>query len=93
MDIISFFKDQDGKVVIGQWPNVPLYTWFGAMAGGWLPLAEKVLVLLDLISFGALFTWAWLEIFSGVNLWRRFLGSVVMVGLLLNKAEFLALPF
>lgn len=92
MDIIQIFKDEDGKVVIGQWPNAPLYAWLGAMAGGWLPLSEKLIVVLDLISFGALFTWAWLEIFSGVNLWRRFLGTVVMVVLLLGKAEIVTWP-
>ncbi len=86
MDLTSFFKDSDGNVVIGQWPNAPLITWFGAMVATWLPLSEKLIVLLDLISFGALFTWAWMEIFSGVNLWRRFLGSAVMVSVLLSKA-------
>ncbi|MCA9373995.1 MAG: hypothetical protein R3B71_01150 [Candidatus Gracilibacteria bacterium] len=86
MDLTSFFKDENGKVVIAQWPNAPLIAWFGTMVATWLPLPETLIVFLDLISFGALFTWAWMEIFSGVNLWRRFLGTAVMVSVLLSKA-------
>jgi hypothetical protein len=34
---------------------------------------------LTLVAFGAIFTWAWLETFSGVNNFRRGLGIVVLI--------------
>ena len=41
--------------------------------------------LLDTVAFGALFTWAWLELFDGVNYFRRALGLVVLtVAVLIN---------
>jgi len=39
----------------------------------------------DLVAFGALFTWAWQEMFEGVNYFRRALGLVVLVGMLALK--------
>lgn len=80
----NIFKDKDGNVVIAQWPNAPLIAWFVTMVLTQLPFPEAPLRFLSLFSFGALFTWAWMEIFSGVNVWRRILGLVVMVLLLLN---------
>lgn len=35
---------------------------------------------LDLIAMGTLFTWAWFELFQGVNYFRRTLGFIVLVG-------------
>jgi hypothetical protein len=34
---------------------------------------------LDAIAFGSLFTWAWLELFQGVNYFRRALGFIVLL--------------
>lgn len=74
--------DKSGKIVIAQKPNLPLIVWVIARLMLLLPIPLLVNKLLSLIAFGSLFTWAWLEIFSGVNLFRRILGIIVM-GLLL----------
>ena len=67
------------KFVIVQKPNLPLIVWFVALIISKLPLHLLLVKILELISFGAIFTWAWLEIFFGVNYFRRILGGVVML--------------
>lgn len=74
----SLFKDKKGKTVSWQRPNLPIAIWAAAS------LATKVTEnglqdLLDLIAFGAIFTWAYLEISDGANNFRRVLGAVVLV--------------
>lgn len=81
----SIFKDKDGNVVIGQKPNAPILTWITLKLILLFKLPIIVEGLLSLIAFGALFTWAWLEIFSGVNTFRKALGIVVMILLLAHS--------
>lgn len=70
------FVTREGKIVVAQAPNAPLYVWlvFGLAtfftAGGprhWCMLASEA----------ALAVWSVLEIGWGVNLFRRVLGLVV----------------
>ena len=81
----NMFKDSNGKIVIAQKPNLPSIVWFVSYIASYLPLHDSLLAFFSLISFGALFTWAWLEIFSGVNLFRRLLGIVVMIVILIYR--------
>lgn len=81
----NIFKDPQGKTVITQPPNLPLVVWFVSFVVSNIHLHPSVTLLADALSFGALFTWAWMEIFSGVNVFRRVLGSVVMVVLLWSR--------
>ncbi|HEY9908282.1 MAG TPA: hypothetical protein V6D18_11845 [Thermosynechococcaceae cyanobacterium] len=37
------------------------------------------------MAFGSLFTWAWLELFQGVNYFRRSLGLIVLLGAIASK--------
>lgn len=71
-------KKNKKKFVIAQKPNLPLIVWFVTLLISKLPLPLILIKIFALISFGAIFTWAWLEIFSGVNYFRRILGGVVM---------------
>jgi len=79
---INFFKDNKGQVVICQKPNLPLIGWIiftilKLIFSGYQP---KLYYLFSLLSFGFIFTWAWLEITSGVNYFRRVLGLIVLIG-------------
>jgi hypothetical protein len=47
----------------------------------------QINLALDLVAFGSLFTWAWEELFQGVNYFRRALGLIVLVGLLAWKVQ------
>lgn len=78
---MNFFKDKNGRVVIFQFPNLPLLAWIlftilNLLLGSKYP---KLQHLFSMLSFGFIFTWAWLEISSGVNYFRRALGLLVLV--------------
>lgn len=79
------FRDDAGRLVIAQFPNWPLWLWGGAS------LLREVLPdspgtpLLDWISLGAIAYWSYLEIFDGVNYFRRALGLMVLLFVLYNR--------
>ena len=77
----NFFKDKDGRVVIFQTPNAPLIGWFifSILNLLWTIRHPKEIYLFHMLSFGFIFTWAWLEITSGVNYFRRTLGLIVLI--------------
>jgi hypothetical protein len=79
--VLDFFKDKDGQVVIFQTPNLPLIFWFifAILNLLWSSRQPKVHYLFHMLSFGFIFTWAWLEITSGVNYFRRTLGLIVLI--------------
>lgn len=79
------FRDSEGKIVVAQKPNLPIVVGLTATLLQLLPTSGKLQTGLDLVAFGALFTWAWLELFQGVNYFRRGLGGLVLVGLLAFK--------
>lgn len=78
-----FTKDKHGKTVLWQRPNYALMTWFGTMVLAWL-FGGRLEHLFSQISFGALFAWAWMEIFLGASMFRRGLGTLVLLWLLIS---------
>ncbi|TVQ05516.1 MAG: hypothetical protein EA368_19110 [Leptolyngbya sp. DLM2.Bin27] len=79
------FRDREGQIVIGQAPNLPLIV--GLVATGLqavLPNGSGQAAL-DLVAFGAWFTWAWQELFDGVNYFRRSLGLMGLVILIVLR--------
>lgn len=81
------FRDSEGNIVIAQLPNLPLIVWGVATSLQLLPTSGKVHTGLDLIAFGSLFTWAWQELFDGVNYFRRALGAIVLIGLVALRVQ------
>lgn len=76
------FRDSSGKIVIAQPPNLPLLVGLAATLLQLVLPSGNLQAGVDLVGFGALFTWAWLELFEGVNYFRRALGLVALGGLL-----------
>lgn len=76
------FRDSQGNIVIAQMPNLPLLVGLTATLLELIAPSGNFQTGIDLVAFGTLFTWAWLEIFEGVNYFRRALGLVVLVSLL-----------
>jgi len=72
-------------MVIFQTPNPPLITWFVAMVFTHILPYGQLNFAASLISFGALFTWAWLELFQGVNTFRRVLGATVLIFIVVSR--------
>ncbi len=79
------FRDSDGNIVLAQMPNLPLIVWIVASLLSVILANGKINTVLDLVAYGALFTWAWLELFQGVNYFRRTLGLIVLIGLIASK--------
>jgi hypothetical protein len=72
------FKNDKGEWALGAKPNLPLITWLVMLLLAQV-LSGDVSKLASVIGRGALFTWAWLELFQGVNYFRRALGAIVIV--------------
>jgi len=73
------FKDKNGRTTLWQSPNLALLTWAIAVVASKIITGGKPHQILVLVAFGAIFTWAWLEIFSGVNYFRRAVGLIVLI--------------
>ncbi|MBD2570132.1 hypothetical protein [Anabaena lutea] len=81
------FRDSEGKIVVAQIPNLPLIVWIVASLLKIIFTTGKINLGLELLAFGSLFTWAWEELFQGVNYFRRALGLLVLVGLMAWKIQ------
>ena len=74
-----FFRDQrSGRIVIGQWPNLPLWL-FGITAILAALTTGSVGLWSDIASRIFLGWWAADELLRGVNPWRRCLGAGVLI--------------
>jgi len=81
------FRDDEGKIVIAQLPNLPIIVWIVATLLKMIFVTGQINTGLELLAFGSLFTWAWEELFQGVNYFRRALGLIVLVSLLASKIQ------
>jgi hypothetical protein len=81
------FRDSEGNIVIAQPPNLPLIVGIVASLLKLLFTTGQIYLVLDIVAFGALFTWAWEELFQGVNYFRRALGLIALVGLIAWKLQ------
>lgn len=79
----NFFKDINDKVVVWQMPNFPLVAWLVLMIGAHLVNAGHLKNGLQFLSSAFLLSWAYLEIVSGDSNFRRLLGLVVMIDIIL----------
>lgn len=75
----KIFRDRNGEIVLAQTPNLPLICWIVITLLKLIFPTGKYAMQLDAIAFGLLFTWAWEEIFQGVNYFRRALGVIVLI--------------
>lgn len=74
------FRDSDGKIAIVQMPNLPSIVWIVSSLLKLVFTTGIENTVLNALAFGSLFTWAWLELFQGVNYFRRALGLSVLIG-------------
>jgi hypothetical protein len=81
------FRDSEGQIVIAQKPNIPIIVWFVASLLKLIFTTGKINLGLDVIAFGSLVIWACLELFQGVNYFRRALGLIVIVSLFASKIQ------
>ncbi|GJD87581.1 MULTISPECIES: hypothetical protein [Methylobacterium] len=77
----TFRSRTDGRITVGQWPNLPLWLFIGLTAVGFA--LDPAGTPGRLVRVGAALSLAWWaldEVVRGVNPWRRFLGAAVLVG-------------
>jgi hypothetical protein len=82
------FRDRHtGRIVIAQWPNLPLWIFIAASVVEMLVGAQGPIGLTArIVAIVALVIWAVDELLRGVNPWRRGLGAAVLVGLAVRLA-------
>jgi len=83
----KIFRDRSGNIVLGQLPNLTIILWLATTLLKLVFNSGKVGSLLDILSFGFLFTWAWEELTEGVNYFRRGLGAVVLLAMIVTKVS------
>lgn len=82
------FRDDKGRVVIFQKPNLPVLVGLTTTSLLLLlPNQGSFSAGLEAVAFGSLFTWGWIELFKGVNYFRRSLGLFFLLGLILVKLQ------
>lgn len=81
----KIFRDSNGNIVIAQMPNLPIIVWVTASLLKLVFTTGEINTGLDVVAYGSLFTWAWLELFQGVNYFRRTLGLIVLIGAIAFK--------
>ena len=80
----SFFKDKDGHIVIISWPNIPLIGWIVFKVIALVVTKGRIHTGSELLSMALLYTWAYMEIMSGVNYFRRLLGLIVLTMIVIS---------
>ena len=73
----NIFKDKYGKTVIAQKPNLPIFIAAIAWTISKLANEGEFQQFTSLVSNTSLIYWSYLEIFSGVNKFRKILGFTV----------------
>lgn len=81
------FKDNQGNLAIFQKPNLPSMVGLAALLFSISPISPFLQTLFGAIAYGAIFTWSWLELFQGVNYFRRILGLVVLVIAIVSQLD------
>jgi len=81
----KFWLDKRGQVVVWQKPNIWLTTWFVTVVAGWFVPYGWPSSTVGWVSLVALIVWAVLEVAKGVNYFRRLVGLLVLLILILVR--------
>lgn len=76
----------DKSFALFQVPNLPLIVGLVCYGLNMLLANGKLDTLFGIVGFGAIFTWAWLELFKGVNWARRALGLAVLILITVHRS-------
>ena len=81
------WRDRRGRVVVWQMPNVWLIGWAVLTTVVALLIAGRVADVLSWLAQASLAVWCFLEIFRGVNYFRRGLGLLVLVFVIMSVVK------
>ncbi len=78
------FKDKNGKITLAQKPNILIIIWIVCIVASRFT-SGSILSVFSIIGLISIVLWAILEIFTGVNYFRRLLGLVVITYVIISK--------
>ncbi|MCY7335764.1 MAG: hypothetical protein LH613_06060 [Chamaesiphon sp.] len=81
------FRDNTGEIVVAQAPNIPILVWIAATLLKLVFKTGQVKIALDVLAFGSLLYWSFLEITQGATYFRRDLGVIVLIALMISVIE------
>jgi hypothetical protein len=81
------FRDNTGEIVVAQAPNIPILVWIAATLLKLVFKTGQVKIALDVLAFGSLLYWSFLEITQGATYFRRDLGVIVLIALMVSVIE------
>ncbi len=73
-----FFRDKENKIVLWQYPNLLIWVWIILKLIIMVLSSSPLRSGFEQLSAAVLFAWAYLELTSGVNYFRRALGATVL---------------
>ncbi len=80
-----WLQDSEGRVAVASWPNAALSIWIATALLGWSGLlGGEYADTLQLVGRGALLAWSLDEVVRGASPFRRVLGAVVFVLMLVR---------
>jgi hypothetical protein len=79
-----FFKDKDGKWAIVAFPNVLLAAWITIIILAKFIPENNLQHSLSLHGSAILFAWAYLELTEGTSKFRRVLGAVILLAVIIS---------
>ena len=82
-----WLRDEHGDLAVFQAPNPPIIVWVIARLLQLFVHGGRPERLFDVVAFGALFTWSWLELFDGDAYLRRLLGLAVLVAIVVSRVR------
>lgn len=74
---LDIFRDPKGRIVIWQSPNLPLLVWVVCTVLAFVISNNDLESGFSRLGSASLFAWAYLEVSSGVNTFRKILGLIV----------------
>ncbi|MBC7943623.1 hypothetical protein H7X68_03950 [Candidatus Saccharibacteria bacterium] len=80
----KFIRDKNNNIVIWQSPNLPLFGWFIFMIMAYLAPSEFFKTGFTDLSRTFLFVWSYLEIAQGSSYFRRLVGVIIMLVILVG---------
>jgi len=80
----KFWRDHHGSVVIIQKPNIWLIAWLVLEIVSLFTASHRVEIICWWLASAALGVWAILETLQGVNYFRRLIGGIVALLVLLS---------
>ena len=81
------FRDSNGEIVVAQAPNLPIIIWVAATLLKLVVKTGQLKIALDLLAFGSISYWSFLEISQGANYFRRDLGVIVAIALIASLLQ------